>query len=126
MVASFWNTETSGQSMGIGEGANTGVEGKTTSEFQEPTGYGGMYAGWLTDLDNVDEDGDETTGKDDVWDFGSTTDYPALKMDIGGDGTATWWESGGQHARAHSYTHTDRHSDGYTNGHTVNNAYPDA
>ena len=100
VVASFWNTETSGQSMGIGEGANTGVEGKTTSEFQEPTDYGGMYAGWLTDLDNVDEDDDETTGKDDVWDFGSTTDYPALKMDIDGDGTATWWESGGQHARA--------------------------
>ena len=97
--SSYWNTETSGQSAGVGEGPNTGVEGKTTAELQEPTDYTGIYADWLTDFDNADEDFDETTGVDDVWDFGTSSQYPELKADLDNSGHASWWEFGPQHGR---------------------------
>ncbi len=71
-IASYWDTETSGQSTSAG-----GV-GKTTSELQSPTGYTGIYADW-----NVVLDGDGTG--DDPWDFGTSSDYPV----IGNDPTAT-------------------------------------
>ena len=99
VTASFWNTESSGQSTGVGEGSDVGIEGVTVSEFQEPTDYDGIYAKWHIDLDNADGDDDEATGRDDVWDFGTSTEYPALKTDTDGDGTATWWEGGVQHDR---------------------------
>ena len=100
VVSGYWNAETSGQSTGVGEGSEAGIEGKTTVELQEPTDYGGIYADWRIDLDNADGDHDETTGRDDVWDFGTSAEYPALKMDADGDGAANWWESGVQHGRA--------------------------
>ena len=54
--------------------------GKTTAELQEPTGRTGIYAGWSSRN----------------WDFGSSSQYPALKVDLDGDGTATAYEFGGQ------------------------------
>ncbi len=98
--ASYWNIETSGQSSGIGRGTDSDVQGKTTAELQSPTDYTGIYVRWHTDLDNDDQDDDEDTGKDDVWDFGTSDDYPAIKVDANGDGVATWWEAGEQHGRA--------------------------
>ena len=86
--ASYWDYLTTGQLSGIGlvDDASPGgvslVEGKTTEELQSPTGYSGIYETW-------DDEGD-------VWDFGTSIQYPALKADINGDGTATWEEFGDQ------------------------------
>ena len=74
---SYWDTETSSLS------SSTGGTGQTTSDLQSPTAYGtGIYQNW-----NVDVDGDSTS--DSPWDFGTTTQYPVLKVDSNGDGTAT-------------------------------------
>ncbi len=88
---SYWDTETSGQATGIGQrpGATEdqnvpGLAGKTTRELQAPTGYTGIYAAW------------DDTGAGDVWHFSSGSQYPALKVDLDGDGTATWQEFGRQ------------------------------
>ena len=96
---SYWNTEISAQSVGVGEGSDTGVEGKTTAELQGPTDYTGIYSAWLKDLDNADEDYDETTGVDTIWDFGTSSQYPELKADLDDSGHASWWEFGPQHGR---------------------------
>ena len=102
--ASYWDVETSGQSTSVGiyissDGVLGGVEGKTTTQLQAPTGYSGIYADWNIDFDNADNDFDDETGKDDFWDFGASTDYPLLKADFDGDGIATWWEFGKQHGK---------------------------
>ena len=97
--SSYWLREPPVNYAGVGEGSTDGVRGMASSQLQQPTDYTGIYADWLTDLDNADGDYDETTGKDDFWDFGTSSDYPALKMDLDGDGTATWWEGGRQHGR---------------------------
>ena len=65
------------------------LPGHTTAELQTPTGYTGIYAGW-----NLDLDGD--SADDDPWDFGTGYNYPALKVDFNGDGTATYEEFGVQ------------------------------
>ncbi len=96
IIASFWDTQTSGQTTGVGDGNSAGVEGKTTARLQSPTGYTGIYGGWKTDLDNADEDDDPATGTDDFWDFGTSSQYPVLKVDFDGDGAATWQEFGRQ------------------------------
>ena len=75
---SYWDTETSGQLY------SDGGSGKTTAELQSPTGYTGIYAAW------------DDTKAGDVWDFGDGSQYPALKVDLNGDGNATPWEFGGQ------------------------------
>ena len=64
---SYWDTTTSGITA---TGAGTG---KTTSELQTPTTRTGIYAGW-----NVDADPTET-GTQDGWDFGTASQYPAIK-----------------------------------------------
>ena len=96
----YWDTQTSGQATGVGEGPSVGVAGKTTAELQAPVGYTGIYAGWLLDFDNADGDFDDTTGVDDFWDFGTASEYPALKADFDGDGTATWEEFGNQRGQS--------------------------
>ena len=73
IIASYWDTETTGQA-----GSHGGV-GKTTAELQSPADYAGIYAGWNLDLD---DDGNS----DDPWGFGNSRQYPALKyrgMDVG-------------------------------------------
>ena len=94
--SSYWDIDTSGQSLGVGEGDATGVNGGTTEELQSPTDYFGIYSDWNVDIDNADGDDDRFTGIDDPWDFGSTDEYPVLKIDFNGDGLATWQEFGVQ------------------------------
>ena len=87
VIAGLWDIQTSGRRTGLGEGNSTGIEGKTTAELQAPTGYTGIYSGWKIDLDNADQDFDLSTGADDYWDFGTSSDYPVLKAAFDGDGT---------------------------------------
>ena len=96
IAASYWDVETSEQSVGVGRGSGDGVEGKYTAELQAPVEYGGMYAAWQIDIDNADNDFNASTGEDDLWDFGSSSQYPLLKADVDGDGVATWQEFGSQ------------------------------
>jgi len=49
------------------------------------TGSTGIYAGWNLDVDNADNDNDLTTNGDDPWDFGTTSQYPVLKIDFNND-----------------------------------------
>ena len=97
-VAAYWDTERSTLDIGVGTDLprQTAPVGKTTAELQAPTDYTGIYAAWRADLDNADGDNDPTTGIDDFWDFGASNQYPALKVDIDGDGAATWQEFGNQ------------------------------
>ncbi len=69
ITASYWDRETSGQT------SSAGGRGRTTRQLQSPTGYTGIYAGWNLDLDGV-------SGKDDPWDFGTSSDYPALRFGV--------------------------------------------
>ncbi len=80
---SYWDTTTSGRTI------SRGGTGKTTAELQTPTGASGIYASW-----NVDVDGDGTA--DDPWDFGTDGQYPVLKANFDGEGSATWQEFGRQ------------------------------
>ncbi len=96
IAASYWDIGTSGQSYGVGFGFNSGAKGKTTVELQAPTTYTDIYSAWDMDIDNADGDGDETTGADDPWSFGSADQYPALQVDFDGDGIASWDEFGDQ------------------------------
>ena len=92
----YWDTQTSGQATGVGDGDPTGVQGRTTAQLQSPIEYTGIYSTWNADLDNADGDDNSATGTDDFWDFGTSSQYPALKADLDGNGTPTWQEFGGQ------------------------------
>ena len=75
---SYWDVTTSGLA---DDGVAATGEGKTTIELQSPTqtnGYAGIYANWNLDLDS-------TAGGDDPWDFGTASEYPALKADFNRD-----------------------------------------
>ncbi len=74
VTASYWDTTTSG------EETSAGGSGVTTSALHAPTGATSIYQTWNTDH----------------WDFGTTDQYPALKVNIDGQGTATWQEFGYQ------------------------------
>ena len=80
-TASYWDMHTSGHAIGPG--------GRTTTQLQAPTDYGGIYRTWNPDLD-----GD--TEADDPWDFGTSTQYPVVVADLDGNGQATWQEFGYQ------------------------------
>ena len=97
ITASYWDTETSGQSADIsGTGQREAGKGKTTSELQSPTGYEGIYADWDVDTDDADGDNNTETGGDMPWDFGDSGQYPVLKVNFDGNGTASWEEFGQQ------------------------------
>ena len=68
ITASYYNRQTTGQN-DTGKG-----EPKTTAELLTPTGYTGIYATWDDDTD--------------YWDFGTNGQYPVLKIDVNGNGTA--------------------------------------
>ena len=90
VTAGYWDTDTSGLAAAPSDGAaDTGGLEQTTSALQEPTGYEGLYADW-----NVDVDGDDVA--DDVWHFGTATQYPVLSPDADDDGRSTWQEMGRQ------------------------------
>ena len=78
IARSYWNTDVT--ATGVGGGGVTGAGGNTTAQLQAPTGRTGIYARW----------------SDGNWDFGSSSQYPALKADMDGDGTATAAEFGPQ------------------------------
>ena len=80
---SYWDTRTSGQ------GSGSPGSGRTTAQLQSPGSYSGIYASW-----NVDLDGNGSN--DDPWNFGTSSQYPALKADMDGDDDATWEEFGYQ------------------------------
>ena len=64
VLNSYWdNTITSAAGSQV-----SGNLGKATSELQTPSAYDGIYSAW-----------DDTDG--DAWDFGASTEYPALKFD---------------------------------------------
>ena len=96
ITASYWDVQTTGQALGVAVGSDAGVEGKTTGEMQVPVGYSDIYSDWNIDVDNADGDSGESTGVDDPWDFGTTMQYPVLKVDFDGDGKASWEEFGRQ------------------------------
>ena len=87
-----WDTTATTRTNAIGLNDSTGtitVSGHATADLQSPTGYSGIYANW-----NIDTDG--VTGADDPWDFGTASQYPALKFDTDGNGTPTAYEFGVQ------------------------------
>ena len=102
--ASYWDTQTSGQTTGVGSGHSGGVQGRTTTQLQSPTGYTGIYSNWDVDLDNADGDNNDATGTDDFWDFGTSSQYPVLKADLDGNGTPTWQEFGSQRGNLPTFT----------------------
>ena len=81
--AGYWDSTTSNTD------PDNMLGSRTTAQLQAPTDYAGLYATW-----NLDLDGDGAS--DDPWDFGTASEYPALKVDFGGDGLATWQEFGRQ------------------------------
>ena len=71
VTASYFDADTSGQT-------TRADRGKTTADLQ--SGADSIYVSWDAG----------------VWDFGSNSQYPALKPDFDGDGTASWQEFGYQ------------------------------
>ena len=125
VIDSLWDTRSSDRRKGVGEGDSDGVSGKTTRELQSPTNYTGIYESWKIDLDNADGDFDPTTGGDDVWDFGTSRQYPVLRADANDDGEATWWEFGRQIGNRPTPrpTPTPAYTDLDAEGHQYANAY---
>ncbi len=102
--SSFWDKESSGQQVGIGieigEGQSSSVLGKTTAELQSPEGYTGPYQEWDVSLGIDISKNIPHHVLNDFWDFGTSSEYPALKVDFDGNGTATWEEFGNQRGDA--------------------------
>ena len=96
VASNYWDTESSGREHGVGFGYSSGVEGKTTAELQVSNGYAGIFASWDVDVDNADGDDNVSTGADDPWDFGTSGQYPALKVDFNSDNEPSWEEFGAQ------------------------------
>ena len=61
--ASYWDTQTTRQTI---SGGSEDSAGKTTAELQTPTSASGIYATWDPD----------------VWDFGTSSQYPVLKVAV--------------------------------------------
>ena len=66
ITASYWDTAVTGQT------TSSGGTGQTTRALQAPTAYTGLYATWNVDVD-------DRTGNDNPWDFGTHSQYPALR-----------------------------------------------
>ena len=76
---SYWNLNSADDGVGSGDLVLQDA-GKTPAELQAPTGRTGIYARW----------------SDGNWDFGTPSQYPALKADLNGDDEATAAEFGPQ------------------------------
>ena len=105
--ASYWDRATSGVTNG-----NHG-EAKTSDELRDPTGYTGIYANWTKDMSIFgdedeplavwcDEDhsgnitADEKTNDNLIWDFGSSSQYPAIRCTpLAPDYWRSWWSLDG-------------------------------
>ena len=73
---SYWDTRTSAQ------GSGSPGSGRTTSQLQSPRSYSGIYGSWNVDVD-------EDNVNDNPWNFGTSSQYPALRADMDGDDDAT-------------------------------------
>jgi len=108
VVASYWDSETSGITSG-----NLG-EPKTSSELRMPTGYEEIYDTWddgadiddHTGIDNItiycDKDNSgsietaERTDENRVWDFGTSMQYPAIRCTpLSPAEWRSWWSLDG-------------------------------
>ena len=95
ITSSYFDYETSGRAMDE-------YYAQSTTALQSLTSYTGLYATWNIDIDDgLDpglEDGtapgDATA--DDPWDFGTSSQYPALRIDFDRDGTPSAYEFGEQ------------------------------
>ncbi len=96
VIDSYWNIDTTRHQPGTVRNDTDGSNGVTSTQMQTPTGYTDIYDAWNVDIDNADGDFDPSTGRDDFWDFGTSSQYPALRADFDGDGLATWQEFGDQ------------------------------
>ena len=67
---SYWDTTT-------GPATSAAGTGKTTTELQTPTSNTGIYAYWQSDPERA------------VWDFVTSSQYPALKADLNNDNVET-------------------------------------
>ena len=105
IIDSYWDTEKSRTSVGV-RNKVSGAKGLTSRRLRAPSGYTGIYDDWNIDTDNADRDNEESTGREDYWDFGNSGNYPLLKADFDGDGAATWWDFGRQHGRRLAPTRT--------------------
>ena len=72
ITASYFDTATTGIATGTGA--------QSTAGLQNPTSTTGIYATWVNT----------------VWDFGTGSQYPAIKVDFNNDGGTTWQEFGRQ------------------------------
>ena len=93
---SYFDYETSGR-------MSTEEYAKSTSELQSPSDYSGIYSNWNVDVDahlisRGVEDGtaEGDSEEDSPWDFGTSTQYPSLKVDFDKDGSSTAAEFGNQ------------------------------
>ncbi len=111
-VASYWDSETSGRDSG-----NSG-QPKTGDDLQMPADYEGIYAKWDNETDifgdgeNVplavwcDEDNSgsieegEKTNDNRVWDFGTSSQYPAINCTpTSPSAWRSWWSLEGTPAK---------------------------
>ncbi len=108
-VASYWDRNTSGRDSG-----NFG-EAKTSNDLREPTGYTGIYEDWDDDTDIFgdgmsddpfavwcDEDNsgsiemDERVDENRIWDFGTSSQYPAIRCTpLSPAEWRSWWSLDG-------------------------------
>ncbi len=107
-VASYWDSDTSGVNNG------SFGEAKTSNELRSPTRYEGIYNDWDSHT-NIFNDGndeplavwcdkdnsgsieaDERTPANRVWDFGSSSQYPAIRCTpLAPDDWRDWWSLDG-------------------------------
>ena len=96
VIDSYWNTHSTRRQLDSDRVTGSGARGVIAAHMVSPTSYEGIYSHWNLDVDNADGDFDTSTGRDDFWDFGTSGQYPALRVDFDGDGVATWQEFGDQ------------------------------
>ncbi len=73
LTQNYWDITATGQTTsGCGQGY-------TTAQLQAPTGYTGIYANWNVDVNVGSYYGEFDGPGDDPWDFGTSSQYPALK-----------------------------------------------
>ena len=84
VVNSYWDATVETTAAGRGTG-------RTTTQLQELTGYTGIYANWNVNADGDTSTGAMTTGADDPWNFGSSSEYPVLQLGYGVASIARQW-----------------------------------
>ena len=104
---SYWDVNTSGHPAGVYPGtlvfpASFYGEGRTTAALRAPAGYTGVFDAWNRWL--IDEAPPDNLDVNDLWDFGTAVQYPALKVDVNGDGRATSEEFGSQRPTFRRFT----------------------